>query len=129
MHIAVELKKIAQVEQEAHESFQKSKKTKRVASVTKRSSIGGEETVASATQVEREEGDPRFLAIVLNCSEKRIKLLGLGRREPADDAENKLPTTFEDFVAAHLKLPEQNGNGNSPEARPPPLRLDPSRLP
>ena len=128
-HIAIELKKIAQLEQEAHEGFEKSKREKRVASVTKRSTLIGEETVASATQIDREEGDPRFLTIILNCSEKRIKLLGLDRRDTLDGAENKPPMTFSDFVAAHLNQRERNGNDEFPKALPSPVRLNPGRLP
>jgi hypothetical protein len=127
-HIAVELKKIGQVEQEAHESFEKSKLPKRIASASKRSSHMGVEEMASASEIQRPEGDPRFLAILLKCSEDRMRLLGLNGQLRDEDDKKQTATTFSQWVAAHLKQRERNGNGTSPTALPPPVRLDPGRL-
>lgn len=127
-HFAVELKKINQTEADARESFEKSKKVKRVASVTKRSNLTGEETVSSATQIEREEGDPRFLAIITKCTDQRMRLLGLDKWKTSDDAENKPPLVFSQVVAAHLKQRERNVNGTTPKSLPQAVRLDPARL-
>src|ERR1017187_10062005 len=128
-HIAIELKRINYLEMRTRESFEKSCLPKRIASFTKREGASTQETVASATEIQRPEGDPRFLMVILKCIDLRIKLLRLDRRESADDAENKPPMTFSEFMAAHLKQREQKSNGTTPKALPPPVRLKPGRLP
>jgi hypothetical protein len=127
-HIALELHKINQVEAEAHAAYERSRKPKRIASASKKEDASGTTTISSATQIERDEGDVRFLMLKAKCTEMRIRLLGLDRHDTDNDAKNKPHMTLADFIAAHQELEQRNGNGTS-KARLTPIRLDPNRLP
>src|ERR1043166_7135014 len=127
-HVAVELQRLSGVETQAWESFEKSCQPKKITSAGKRSDTLGEgssPTVVTVTTIQRPEGDPRFLALVLKCIDQRSRLLGLYDREkPHDNQPSKC--TLEEFVAAHLEPQSPNGNGTTAKvARLIPLRLDP----
>lgn len=100
-HIAVELMRIERNEQLAREAYLKSCKPKRVVNASKRSGLDGEVAIQSAMQVEREEGDPRWVALLAKFTDQRMKLLGLSGQPDEDENERKKFTSLEDFVAAH----------------------------
>lgn len=102
-HIAVELMRIERNEQIAREAYLKSCKPKRVVNASKRTGMAGEVDVQSATQMEREEGDPRWIALLAKFTDQRMRLLGLNGQPDEDDNDKRRFTTFEDFVAAHVR--------------------------
>lgn len=114
-HIATELSRINQLEGEARRAYELSKQPKRVASARKMTTpveteegppLTVETSTASATEYYRPEGDPRFLTVINQCINSRMKLLGLnGMPDEAAEKKNKA-TTFSDFVAAHLEEQE-----------------------
>jgi predicted transcriptional regulator len=132
-HIATELERINRTAAQAREGYEKSCEPKKITSVSKRvdpTDSTRSVTTASATVIERPEGDPRFFLIILKCSEQRCKLLGLYQDRTAESAM-KQPTTFTEFVAMHYKGEEErSGNGSTAKvARPATVELDPNRLP
>lgn len=101
-HIACLLKEIDADIERALDAYERSRKVKRVASVSKRSGLMGEETVANATQIERDEGDAKYLAIVAKCRELRLKILGAADAQDKEAKDTgKTATNLEDFVAQH----------------------------
>jgi len=67
-----ELAKINLIEAEAWEAWERSKQPRTTKSVTKGDTVNKQ----SAKEEER-GGDPRYMEIILKCSEQRAKLLGL----------------------------------------------------
>lgn len=132
-HIAVELEKINRREEIAMEAYERSRKPKKIAKAsTKNDPISDKlsikSTTSSATIIERDEGDPRFLMVAHQCTVARMKLLRLGTQSVEE--KTKGPTTFAEFVAAHLKGKTQNGNGTTQKVKGLPRpQLDPKRLP
>jgi hypothetical protein len=98
-------------------AYERSCKPKRIAHASKSDGLQGTTTVSSATQIERDEGDPRLLAIIQRYTDQRIKLLGLGG-QPTEEKKKESVKTFSDYVYMHLMEREQTGNGTKPRAKP-----------
>ena len=75
--LAEELQRIASVESEAWEAWQKSKRTKSVTTKEKVETKGWTGSAKIRITTEEPAGDAKFLAIVLDCVEKRARLMGL----------------------------------------------------
>lgn len=102
-HVMRELSRLAWVEAQAKDGWERSTKPKEVRRKTERASETGvmEEIMEEqATQ----PGDPRFLRIFIECSERRGKLLGLeangrgGNAGPQLDGATVLNAAFRVFV-------------------------------
>lgn len=120
-HIAVMLKKLDEDERRALEGFERSRIVKRVATVSKKTDALGEATVASATQIERDEGDVKFLVLLAKIRDQRMKLLGLDAGRGPAESEAARPRNLEEFIAAQLKQRElerqrDNSQGNGASA-------------
>lgn len=70
----VELARINEVEKTAWEAWERSKQRE---TQTDKSVIGEKSRTESGTTKEETPGDPRFLQIIMNCIDKRCKILGL----------------------------------------------------
>lgn len=94
----VELAKINEVEKTAWEAWETSKLKE---SKTEKD-IGGE-YARQETHITKEQtpGDPRFLQIIMNCVDKRCKILGL-------DAPITIQGTGADGAITIVRLPENN---------------------
>lgn len=79
-HIAAELAKIDLVEYEATAAWERSQRN--AVTRTQGKSVMGEVDVTKTTG---QAGEPRFLAIILDCVGRRCKLLGLDEDRPPDD--------------------------------------------
>jgi hypothetical protein len=118
-HIVRELLRLDAVEREAWDSFQASKRAHSVATVSKRQDpIDAKlnSTIQTVTQIERPEGDVKWLNAILHCIDERCTLLGLRGallRELGDKAKTE-PKTFEDFVALHLENTRKATPTNGP---------------
>ena len=76
--ISIELERIDLIASLAYESFMKSKETSIKKSKEIRNNEEGDNKMVKASLTEYERyGDPEFLRIMLDCSERRCKLLGL----------------------------------------------------
>lgn len=127
---AEELSKLNVVESTAWDSFEQSKQQKRVATASKKTDVDGQAVVASLTKIDRNEGDPRFLKLILDCIAKRCVILGLVGGEKEEDKNKGSFKTLEECVVAHSQSAGQNGKGGAQKATQPSLlRLDPTRLP
>ena len=82
---ARELAQIDKLEDEAYQAWERSKQVKKTE--TSEKIVGGKlgDSLRAAVVKEDQYGDPRFLAIVDKCIERRTKILGL---EDADRREN-----------------------------------------
>jgi|ERR1700722_1833835 len=119
-HIATMLKAIDEDTERALDAYERSRKVKRVASVTKSDGVMGPSSTATATQIERDEGDMRALAIVAKCREMRMKVLGMGVAQEQDKKETgKTATTIEDFIAQHHEQKQLNAESNALKQLPP----------
>jgi len=80
LYVKQELVRLDAAEKEAWEGWRRSIGTH----VKTKTGVGGEEGKGSWSTEEAEElaGDPRFLAVILQCHEKRVKLLGLTPEGP-----------------------------------------------
>jgi len=134
-HVALELDKINLLEAEAWESLRLSKLPQRAATAhksvipvknedgtaavnNKGQPVTIEESTASANEIHRPQGDPRFMMVINQCITRRMKLYGLegGRVDEVDEKKNQ-PTTFTDWVAAHLAKREATSNSLTKAAR------------
>lgn len=131
-HIAIMLKKLDADEARALEAYEQSCKVKRIATATRRMHPHPGETItlASATEIERPEGDPRFLMLVLKCIEARCKLLGLYSARTVEPVIEQ-PQSFAAFVAMHHENQKRNGSNGSTStaARLATVQPNPNRLP
>jgi hypothetical protein len=72
-----ELARISEVESEAWKAWEKSKQTKSVTTKERVEQKGWQGTAKVKITTEEPAGDPRFMQLVLECVEKRARLLGL----------------------------------------------------
>jgi len=96
---AEQLQRIDLVESEAWESWEKSKAARRSASVKKNSAGKIEEKRLTK---EQSDGDPKFLAVILDCIHRRSRLLSLEKRNERGEA-----TQGVDIVEIVVDTPEQ----------------------
>lgn len=79
--IARELKKIEALEEEAWIAYEKSQRDAISKTVTDGKATGGKKTASITTQ--SQNGDPRFLKILLDCQDRRAKVLGIDKKDPS----------------------------------------------
>ena len=100
--IAIELEKVNLRERQCEAAYEASRKPKRIAVAAQRDGAEGLSTMSSATVVERDEGDPRFLAEKAKCVEQRVKLLRmLAGVDENETKEKKSVTTLAELIAAY----------------------------
>lgn len=102
---ADELARIDNLEREAWDEYERSKKTFKMR--RKRKTEGGEGPGKTVKEVRKEErlGDPRYLERISWCIEQRCKILGFYDR---DQTEKKKALTFAELVALEARTgPDQ----------------------
>lgn len=92
----VELAKLNEVEKTAWEAWERSKQKE---TQTDKSVTGEKARTESGTTKEETPGDPRFLQLVMNCIDKRCKILGL-------DAPVTIQGTGADGAITIVRLPD-----------------------
>jgi len=92
----VELARINEVEKTAWDAWERSKQRE---TQTDKSVTGEKSRTESGTTKEETPGDPRFLQIIMNCIDKRCKVLGL-------DAPITIQGTGADGAITIVRLPD-----------------------
>lgn len=96
----VELAKINEVEKTAWEAWERSKQKEMQ---TDKSVTGEKSRTESGTTKEETPGDPRFLQIVMNCIDRRCKIMGM-------DAPITIQGTGVDGAITIVRLPDNGRN-------------------
>lgn len=93
----------------ALEAYEKSKQPRRITGVSKKEGADGVVTTTSATEVERPEGDPRFLALAIKARDSIVKLLNLSSmsENEKDGSNGEHPRTISEWVAGIHKKREE----------------------
>jgi hypothetical protein len=100
--LAIELEKTVQVEAEAWAAWERSKLDSETLTTTRAqvSETGVVEPVEEKLIVKGQSGDPRYLAMIDKCIDRRCKLLGLYAPERVALTD---PTGMKEFVADDAK--------------------------
>jgi len=123
--IAIELEKMNALEAYSWAALEQSGQPQKIVGAKEKSSPPATKSSYKRT-VERHEGDPRYLMLILHCIASRIKLLRLDKVSLPESGDQK-NVTFEQLMATYREK-QRNGNG-AKSKRPPFPKFDPQRLP
>ena len=116
--IVEELEKINKREADCWDALEKSRQPKRMSSASKTvDAAGGVTTTAGATQVERLEGDPSWMARLEKCTEHRLRILELITQSESNNKDKNKVNTVEDFVANLLERRKARLLAEKPETK------------